>query len=195
MCDPEVFVLRISSWAKELLGKIPESHCISVMASIVKSIDLLEKMKLKNFLINQRLTQLTGLQINSSTFQTCRWKVLFKQSLSLQKWNSLQRWCPLCHMHTPFKSKESMLFFASESNWRVLHSRIKVKKKTAKQPTKQPIHKCDFFRVRLQSTFPVSQSVPSIGGSSLVLHSFSPSTLHHNPVQITCWEGKQTLRM
>lgn len=37
-------------------------------------------------------------------------------------------------------------------------------------------------------TFPVSQSVPSIGGSSLVLHSFSLSTLHHNPVQMTCWK-------
>lgn len=35
-------------------------------------------------------------------------------------------------------------------------------------------------------TLPGSQSVPSIGGSSLVLHSASPSTLHHRPVQRTC---------
>lgn len=43
-----------------------------------------------------------------------------------------------------------------------------------------------FSRQPAWLTLPGSQSVPSIGGSSLVLHSASPSTLHHRPAQITC---------
>ena len=42
-------------------------------------------------------------------------------------------------------------------------------------------------------TFPVSHSVPSMGGSSLVLQSFSPSTWHHSPEHITyCRGGDQS---